>query len=72
MLFSRCDYDESDLAAMQAAFDGVVRALGLTARDKTQRERIAEIICVIGRARELDPAEMQSQAIEFYRQSRHD
>jgi hypothetical protein len=72
MLFSRRDYDESDLAAMQTAFDGAVRALRLTARDKTQREMIAEIICVIGRASELDPAEMQARAIEFYRQSRHD
>lgn len=68
MPFSHCDYDESDLAAMQAAFDAASEALGLGADCKTQRERLAEIICHIAQTGELDPELMVRRAVECFQQ----
>jgi hypothetical protein len=69
MPFSRLQYDERDLAVMQASFDAACAELGVGADDKAQRERLAEMICEIAKTyRGLDVSSLSRQAIATYRQ----
>jgi hypothetical protein len=68
MPFSRLQYDAEDLALMQAAFDAASAELGIGPTEKTQRERLAEIICDITKSKIwLNVSDIKRHAVEVYR-----
>jgi hypothetical protein len=69
MPFSRLQYDAEDLAAMQEAFDAACIELAIEPGHKTQRERLAEIICDITKSKVwLNVSDIKRHSIEVYRQ----
>ncbi len=67
MFPARSEFDDGALSAMTRAFEQACATLNVTPQDKTQRERVAQMICEVAQSGRISEAALIEETIRRYR-----